>query len=145
MEQLKKLAMHEILTQTAQIKDREKQIEFLRLHGSEHLHEARAFSYDERVHWLLPATNPPYTPLTDNDDEYTSMSFHRECCLGKLYYFVHGGKGANINSSQRENTFIQLSETIDAREAELLLTLKNKKLPDGITKELIEEAYGVMS
>lgn len=144
MNQLKKLAMHEILAQTAQIKDRGKQIEFLRLHGSKHLHEALAFSYDERIHWLLPATNPPYTPVTD-DDEYTQMSFHRECRLGKLYYFVHGGKGANINPSQRENIFIQLLESLDPRDAELLLTLKNKKLPDGITRELIEEAYGVMS
>lgn len=139
MEQLKPLAMHDILTQTAQIEERAEQITFLKMHQSKHFHEALAFGYDDRVTWLLPVSNPPYKPYEGDD---ASMNFHRECRLGKLLYFVRGGKAQNATALHRENIFIQLLESLEAKDAELLLTLKNKKLPVGISKELIEEAYG---
>ena len=134
-----KLSMAEILEQTSKIGNRNKQIEFLRQHYSKHLHEALAFGYDERIQWLLPETDPPFTPITG---EELKMNLHRECHLQKLYYFVAGGKGAAVRPAQRENMFIQLLESVDIKDAELLLSLKKKILPYGIDRQLIEDAYG---
>jgi hypothetical protein len=44
---------------------------------------------------------------------------------------------------RRESLFITLLESVDPKDAKLLLSVKNKKLPyKNITKDLIQEAFG---
>ncbi len=138
---MKRLSMSEILAQTAKLDSEQEQIDFLKLHWSKHLAESLALAYDERIHWLLPAATPPYTPF-DGEGVDAKMVLHKEASQGKLFYFVHGGKGPNVTAMQRESIFINLLEMVDPKDAELLLMFKDKKLPEGITQELIEKAYG---
>ena len=139
----KPLSMSEILAKVESLQNRKEKIEFLKIHHSRHMHEALAFAYDERVKWLLPEGNPPYRPLESED---AKMNLHRECRLGKLYYFVEGGKGANVNPIKREQMFIDLLESVEAEDAKLLVALKNKQIPyRGVTQKLIEEAWGELN
>jgi len=141
---MKQLAMYEILAQCAMLDSEEQQINFLKTHWSKHLAETLALVYDERVHWLMPKETPPYTPYEPSQGENDAkMTLHQEASRGKLYYFVHAGKGQNVNSLQRENMFINLLEMVHPKDAELLIMFNRKELPQGITRELIEKAYGV--
>lgn len=136
----KQLGMAEILSEVEKMSSRKDKIAMLKKHYSKHMHEALAFAYDDRVQWLLPKGKPPYTPL---ESEEAKMNLHRECRLGKLYYFVQGGKGQGINGMKREMMFTDLLESVDPEDAKLLVALKEKQIPyRGVTKKLIEEAWG---
>jgi len=143
MEPEKQLSMHEILAETEKLSARKDKVAFLKKHYSKHMHEALAFAYDPRVKWLLPSGSPPYKPLESQD---AKTNLHRECRLGKLYYFVQGGKGQNINGIRLESMFVDLLESVDPEDAKLLLALKDKQIPyRGVTQKLIEEAWGELN
>jgi len=55
------------------------------------------------------------------------------------------GMPSKWSPEQKDMAFTRLLETIDARDAELLLAVKNRNLPyryPGITKEVVAEAFG---
>ena len=137
-----KLAMAEILEKAGKMRSKEKKIEFLRQHHSKALHEVLAYGYDPRVKWEIPEEDPPYTPLSDQDgaEEAGGMLYQE---ARKFYLFVARPGFPTPNQMKREQLFIQLLETVHPKDAELVLLLKKKQLPTGITRELIEEAYGV--
>jgi hypothetical protein len=64
----------------------------------------------------------------------------------RLYLFIAGGH-PDLSQLRRETLFIQVLESIPPEEAELLLAVKDKKLPyKGITKEIVQEAFpGLLS
>ena len=88
----------------------------------------------------MPEGDPPYTPLKDNSDVDGRLDYE----LRKLYYFVDGPtpEQKNLKQLRREQMFIEILESVDPKEAKLLLSMKNKKLPfKGITKALIAETF----
>lgn len=135
-----KLAMSEILEKASKIKSKEQKIEFLRLHYSKPFHEVLAYGYDPRVRWTLPEEAPPYIPLKDAGEDARGMLYTE---ARKFYLFVERPGYPAPNQLKKEQLFVQLLETVYPGDAELILLLKNKKLPKGITQALIEEAYGV--
>ena len=86
----------------------------------------------------LPPGNPPYTP-----DEaplgHAPSNLGKEC--RKFSYFVDAGS-LIPDKSLRERLFIDLLESLHAREAELVLKMKNKDLEvKGLTYELVREVF----
>ena len=95
-------------------------------------------AFDARVVWELPDSDPPYVEPEDMMDNTGGL--YQEA--RKLYIFTKNSRSANIHSIKRERLFIEMLESIHPYEAELLLSIKNKKVPyKGITKKLVDEAF----
>lgn len=135
------MAMSEILNKASQIKKKAERIQFLKNHYSKALHEVMAYGYDERVKWLLPPDPPPYKPLDEDPEAATGMLYSE---YRKFYLFVANGH-PTLKQVRRESIFIDLLERLHPEDAKLVIGLTNKKLPQGITQELVEEAYGVFN
>lgn len=92
-----------------------------------------AYAYTPTVKWLLPEGTPPYKPLEGLDHEgrfYTDLK--------KLYLFVEGGND-ELHKIRREHLFIQMLESIDKEDAELLIQMKDRKIK-GISADVIKTA-----
>lgn len=113
----------------------EKQVEFLQLHSSYALKAVLGYGMDPGVKWLLPDGDPPYRPLFDAADQ--EGRFYVEC--KKLIYFVDSPEGQQVKQLKREQLFIQVLESVDPRDAKLLLRMKNRQIK--IKPEAIAEAF----
>ena len=96
------------------------------------------YAFDPNVKFDLPETDPPYKKLDDGSDD-NGNGLYREA--RRLYLFIEGGN-PNLTKLRRETLFIQLIESLNEKDAQVLLAVKNKTLPyKGITKKLVEEAF----
>lgn len=94
------------------------------------------YAYDPSIVFILPEGAPPYKPCEFLDQEGRLYTEAR-----KLYLFIEGGN-PNLNKVKREMLFIQLIESLDKRDAELLISIKEKKLPfKGITEKIVKAAF----
>jgi hypothetical protein len=116
-------------------KSRNKQVDLLKEHSSYALKAVLGYGMDPGVKWLLPDSDPPYKPLFDAADQ--EGRFYTEC--KKLIYFVDSEEGQQVKQIRREQLFIQVLESLDPRDAKLLLRMKNKKLK--IKLEAVKEAF----
>lgn len=92
--------------------------------------------YDPKIKWLLPEGDPPYKPCEFLDVE---GRFLQE--LRKLYLFIEGGN-PNLTNLRRETIFIEILESIDPKDAKLLLSMKDKKSAfSGINKTIVKQAF----
>lgn len=88
------------------------------------LREVLIYSLHPDVQWKLPDTDPPYRAVAENTD-----------IEGKLYgdikllkYFVNTPEGLAMKQPLREQMFIRVLESIDAKDAKLLLRMKNRAI-----------------
>ncbi|NBW57430.1 hypothetical protein EBR43_06530 [bacterium] len=94
------------------------------------------YTFDPSIVFILPEGAPPYKPCDFLDQEGRLYVEAR-----KLYLFVEGGN-PNLTKLKREILFIQLIESIDKNDAELLINIKDKKLPfKSITKAVVTKAF----
>ena len=95
------------------------------------------YALDPRIEWLLPKGSPPFTPCPFPDQEGNLIRDIR-----KLNLFVRGGDHPNMHNVKREALFIQFLEGIDPKDAALIVSIKDKRLPHkGITVKVINQAY----
>jgi hypothetical protein len=113
----------------------ERQAEFMQLHSSYALKAVLGYGMDPGVKWLLPDGDPPYRPLFEAADQ--EGRFYVEC--KKLIYFVDSPEGRQVKQLKREQLFIQVLESIDPRDAKMLLRMKNRQIK--IKPEAIEIAF----
>jgi len=127
----------EILEEIAALKKKEDKIIKLRENVSNMVMlKILQWTYDQRIKWLLPEGEVPYNPTKYLDQEGNLYNEAR-----RLYLFVEGGN-PNLKQIRREFLFIQLLETLSPKEAQLLASVKDKKLPyKGITEKLVQEAF----
>jgi hypothetical protein len=127
----------EILEEIAALKKKEDKITKLRENVSNTVMlKILQWTYDQRIKWLLPEGEVPYNPTKYLDQEGNLYNEAR-----RLYLFVEGGN-PNLKQVRREFLFIQLLETLSPKEAQLLASVKDKKLPyKGITEKLVQEAF----
>jgi len=128
-------ALAEIVEEIEKQKSRNKQTELLLKYSSKELKTILGYGMDPDLKWLLPETDPPYVPLKDGSDQ--EGRFYTES--QKLMYFVNSPEGNNVRQARREQLFIQILESIDPRDAKLLLRMKNKKLK--IKMDAVKEAF----
>ena len=89
------------------------------------------------VSWHIPRGSPPYTPSQDADS--TEGSIHFE--VKKLNYFVKGG-GHDLSMLKRESMFVQLLERVAAKDAKLLISVKDQNLSyKGLSYKLVRDVW----
>lgn len=135
----RRLDVFEVFEKVSAAKSRKDKIKILQDNNIMPVRDVLQGTFDERIQWNLPAGTPPYTPLAEGAPAPQ--------CLLKLHlkfkYFVKGLRvSENLIPVKRERMFIDILESIDSREAEILVNMINKKSPmQGITKKLVQEAY----
>tara|TARA_R100000951_G_scaffold43974_1_gene37106 strand:- start:918 stop:1358 length:441 start_codon:yes stop_codon:yes gene_type:complete len=96
--------------------------------------------YNPNVQFLLPETDPPYTPIDEGIDAQNVL----KADIRLLKYCLNIPVGEQLRPLKREQMFIQLLESVDAKDAELLINVKNKKLPAelrDITESVVRKAF----
>jgi hypothetical protein len=135
-----KKTFYEIFEEVEKAKTKQDKINTLHKYSSPALKAILGFTYDPSVKWLLPEGDPPYKPLDASSDAEGRLTYE----VDKFYLFVEGPTDAqkNIKQIKRENLFIQMLESVDHRDAKVLLGMKNRKLPfKSITRKLVAEAF----
>jgi len=131
-----KLGLAEILKKASEFEKKQDKIDWLNRWDSAALRTVLKLAYHPRIKFLLPEGKPPFK-LNDLPD-LQSVLYNE---LRKMYLFLEGGH-PTLNQTRREYLFIQLLENLDKEDAELIATIKDKKLPyKGITKKFVEDVY----
>lgn len=131
---------HEIFKQIDEAPIKKDKIAILHKYSSAGLKAILGHTYDPNVKWLLPNTDPPYTPLPENADQESRLVSE----LRKLYLFVEGDTDTqrNLKQAKREELYISMLEVIDPNDAKIVLAMKTGKLPyKGLTRNLVAEAF----
>lgn len=93
--------------------------------------------FDPTIQFSLPEGVPPYTPQEDMLDNTGGL--YRD--FTKIKYFMEHPQNT-IHQIKRETMFIEMLEALHPKDAELLVAIKDKKLPfKGITKKLVTDTF----
>lgn len=129
--------VYEVLAEVLKAKSNKEKVQILRQNESAALRDVLRGSIDKTITWLLPTGSaPPYTPCEEHN---TPSNLLRENKM--LTYFAKGGKGNNLTNLKREKLFIGILESIDPNDALLLIDVINKKVPAGVTRKIVNEAF----
>ena len=96
--------------------------------------------YNPNIEFLLPETDPPYTPVDKAVDAQNVLK--RD--IRKIKYFLNLPEGEQLRPFKREQMFIEMLESVDPNDARLLLSVKNKKMPKelkDITESVVRKAF----
>lgn len=131
-----RLGIFQILEKASELKTNQERIDFLRAQNSNALLQILKYAYDPKIVWDLPTGAPPYKPCPYPAQELRLMSEIR-----RLYLFIKGGN-PNLTKIRREALYIEMLESVHPKDAELLNSIKDKKIPyKGITLKLVKEAF----
>lgn len=129
-------SLSEILQKADQEKTQDEKVASLQSNDSPALRRILQLTFAPEAQWLLPKGIPPYKPLDLPDQQ---GRFYSE--IRRLYLFLEGGN-PNLKPFRREFLFVQLLESIDAEDANLLVHMKDGKLPyKTITRKIVEKAF----
>ena len=133
-----KLQVFEILEGAVKAKNREERIEFLQNNKIMPVLDILRGTFDETIQWNLPDGTPPYTPNDESSPPSTLLKQHLN-----FKFFVKGLRDSTaLGKVTREKKFIDMLESVHPRDAELIISMVNKKSPHRyLTKKLIEDAF----
>lgn len=129
----------EVINEVKNAKTKKDKIEILKKNESWALKDVLKGTLDPKIDWLLPkGDSVPYTP---NEGHNAPSNLLRKNVDFK--YFVKGNPTyANMLKIKRETLFIGLLEAIHPSDAELVVSMINKKpFGGGITPKLVNEAF----
>jgi len=125
-----------ILDFTSKLPNEEEKIKCLRANDHPVILTILKLAYDPNIKWELPEGPAPYVPC-----EYPSQENMLYQEARRLYLFLDGSN-PNMHQSKRESLFLELLNVIDPKDAELIIAIKDKKLPyEGLDSELILKAF----
>lgn len=131
-----KLSLYEILRKADELDTLQERKAFILQHDNAALQQLLKYALDPNIKFLLPKGKAPYKP---NEFDRQESRFYTE--MRKMYLFIDGGH-PNLSQIKREQLFIEMLESIDKNDAELLVSVKDKKMPfKNITRNLIEKTY----
>ena len=130
-----KLTIAQIIETASQIESVEDRVQYLRNNDSTTLRYMFELALTPGVAWSVPEGAPPYKPC-----EYLDVEgrLHQEART--LYLYLQGNR-PELTQLKRESLFIGLLESIDKRDAELLIKVKDKQLPASISTEVVNLAF----
>jgi len=131
---------YEIFKEVHNAKKKKEKIAILHHYSSASMKTILGYTYNPNIKWLLPEGDPPYKPLPKGADQESALASE----LRRIYLFVEGDSDAqkNLKPHRREQIFIDMLESIDPRDAKVLLGMKDGKLPfNGLTRKLVAEAF----
>ena len=132
------VSLPSIISEIAKASKKEDKKKVLLKHGQNGaLRAILKSAFHPDIKFLLPPGNPPFKSITDSTPNPTYLYG----LVRKLYLFVEGGN-PNLKQVRREYLFVELLESIDPSEAELLLQVKDKKIKcRGLTYNLVKETF----
>lgn len=133
-----KVSISEVLSKINSV-NKKNIVDALQANDSPPIRSVLAYALDPRVVWLLPEGAPPYRP--SGLSESAGMLFQEQRLL---YLFVEGLAPPNLSQNKREIMFVQLLETIDPKDAEMLIAIKDgqfNKLFKNLTRDTIDKAF----
>jgi hypothetical protein len=119
-----KLTPFEILDKASQYKVRQKAAEYLKKHESYELKTILQGALDYRITFDLPEGIPAF--LRDNSPPGVSHTAPKKT-YDKLKYLV---KGNPLPRIKKEKIFLEILETINAKDTELVIAMKDKKFAE---------------
>lgn len=140
--------LSDLLKTAAEFKSVDDRVRCLVEHDSIPLRIILKCCFDPQIVFNLPEGKVPYKPTDLTDLE--SVLFRE---VRKMYLFVKNGNSLifgqpdnpaieNMPKIKREKLFVDLMEGIAPEDAELLESIKDKKMPyKGITKKVVEKAF----
>ena len=127
---------HLVMEDFTKAKSKAEKIAVLRSNESWALKDILKGSLDPKVKWHLPEGAPPYQPSSHSEP---MASIFRENT--KFRYFVKNN-GVDISQMKREQIFIGVLEAVHPKDAELVISMINKKSPvKGLTYKIAQEAF----
>lgn len=131
-----RLSISEILNLVEKEEIKEKKINTLLKYDSLALREVLKYCFDPNIKFLLPEGKMEYIPSRSNEN-YTVLYAN----VKKFYLFVEGGN-ENLSQKKRELLFRMFLESLNKDDAELMILVKDKKLPyKTINEKLVRKAY----
>ena len=133
--QYKMESVAKLFKKISELKKKEERVEALKLNNNLAVRTVLAGWFDPNIKFLLPPGTPPYNESKFDEPKAFMLEIPR------FYLFVEGGN-PNLKQVKREQIFIEMLERINADDAKILLSMKDKKCPfKGITKELVDSAF----
>jgi hypothetical protein len=131
-----KLSIAQVLKNANEFDTVEKRREYILSNDSPAIQAILKHCFDPNIKFSLPTGKAPYAPSQGDRLEGRLYSEVR-----KLYLFVEGGH-PTLTKLKREQLFIDLLESIHPEDAELLVAIKDKKIPyKHITPNLVKKTY----
>ena len=128
--------VYEVLREVGSQKKKADRIQILKQNETWALKDIIKGSMDSKIEWLIPDGDPPYTPSQIHNHPSNLLRENK-----KFRYFVKNGVGEQMPPFKRENIFIGLIEGIHPEDAKLVIGMINKKVPKGLTEEIVKEAF----
>lgn len=95
--------------------------------------------FNKKFIWLLPETPTPDFQKNVKSADLQTMLFSS---MRKIRPFLAQNGYDNLTRSRREQLWIQFLESLDTDDADLMESIRFRKMPyKGLTKKLFEEAY----
>ena len=131
------LSLAEIVNSARKAETVEEKVAILKRHDSTQLRDILALMCDARWTFDLPETAPPYT---ESDINESHGLLYRE--MRKMPYFVEQRQeGQGMSRVKKEQIFIQMLESIDKDDAQLVVrTIAKEPYPD-LSPEVINKAF----
>lgn len=129
-------SLYKVLKICSEGKTTADRIRLLQENNSAPLQTILKYAFDPTIKFLLPTGPAPYKATEAIDQEGRLLQE-----LRRLYLFIEGGN-PNLSKVKREMLFLQLLESIDPSDAELLVAVKDKKLPfKNINEKIVRQAF----
>lgn len=93
-------------------------------------------AYNPLVEWLLPNSRPPWTK---NNTKNLEGAFWGE--VRRLRIFSKSGAYDTLNQLKRESLFIQMLESIDDADAEVVVSMIVDRKFKGLSKETVDKYF----
>lgn len=117
----------------------DKAVQHLRANDSQVLRHMLYLAYHPEVRFLLPE-GPVPTEFYKPSEFDEPLRLYQES--RRFYIFVQGGGQEHLKPHKREQLFIDLVSSLEKEEGELVMSVKDKKLPyANITPELVKKAF----
>jgi hypothetical protein len=135
------ITLHDTLRRCGAFADRGHRVLALRANDGAALRIVLQYALHRDLVWMLPdRAVPPYRKAND----FMGLEGRLAGESKRLYLFISvGGVPGNpgLNSVKREQMFVQLLESLHPEDAELLLMIKDKRVPEGLDHDIVAEAF----
>jgi len=128
--------VHEVIDKARKQRKKEDKIRILRENETWALKDILRGTFDSTVKWNLPGGSPPYTASEEHNAPSNLLRKNVD-----FKFFVKGGPGDRMPAFKRESIFVGLLEAIDPKDALLVISMINKEKPEGITRNIVQEAF----
>ena len=137
-------ALYEIVDEVRNSKNVKIKADILKQNESTALIDLLQLTYNPSIKWLLPEGEPPYTPAEGTNDEGDGTDLEGaligQMRMMKYFISVDGNVLEDVQPAKREVVFIRLLETIEPKDAKLVLEMKGGSIK-GVSANVVEKAF----